>query len=77
MALQSHLIKVSGNFPVEVGLDMKRVEVRPPFPVTQYTLHSTQYAELKINTVNTPPNSIGKYISKRHPRYGVRRALTP
>jgi len=27
--LQAHLTKVSGNAPVEVGLDMKRVEVRP------------------------------------------------
>jgi hypothetical protein len=27
VALQSHLVKVSNNAPVEVGLDMKRVEV--------------------------------------------------
>ena len=27
--LQAHLVKVCGNAPVEVGLDMKRVEVRP------------------------------------------------
>ena len=27
VALQSHLVKVSNNSPVEVGLDMKRVEV--------------------------------------------------
>ena len=26
--LQAHLVKVCGNAPVEVGLDMKRVEVR-------------------------------------------------
>ena len=44
--LQAHLVKVCGNAPVEVGLDMKRVEVRPygvtkANPTPNPTPHST------------------------------------